>query len=44
LSLARLYKLANQNEKAKETLEKFVESFQNSPFFPLAKAYLAELS
>jgi predicted negative regulator of RcsB-dependent stress response len=44
LSLARLYRLANQNDKAKETLEKFVETFQNSPFFPLAKAYLAELS
>jgi outer membrane protein assembly factor BamD (BamD/ComL family) len=44
LSLARVYRLANQNEKAKETLEKFLETFQNSPFLPLAKAYLAEFS
>jgi outer membrane protein assembly factor BamD (BamD/ComL family) len=43
-SLARVYRLANQNGKAKETLEKFVETFPNSPFFPVAKAYLAELS
>ena len=43
-SLARVYRLANQNEKAKETLEKYVEAYQNSPFLPLAKAYLAELS
>ena len=44
LSLARVCRLANQNEKAKQTLEKFIETFQNSPFFPLAKAHLAELS
>lgn len=43
-SLARLYRLSNQPEKAKEALQKFVETFQNSSFFPLAKAYLAELS
>ena len=43
-NLARLYKLANQNAKAKETVEKFVTTFPSSPFFPLAKAYLAEWS
>ncbi len=44
LSLARLYRLSNQNEKAKETLKGFVEAFQNSPFFPFAKASLADFS
>ncbi len=43
LSLARLYRLSNQKDKANEILEKFLEEFKNSPYFPLAKAHLAEL-
>jgi predicted negative regulator of RcsB-dependent stress response len=42
LSLARLYRLSNQNEKAKEILKEFVESFKDSPLLPEAHAYLAE--
>jgi len=40
LSLARLYRLDGQPEKAKEILEKFVESYPESPFLPFAKAHL----
>ena len=40
LSLARLYRLDNQTEKAKEILKEFVEQYKDSPFLPMAKAYL----
>ena len=39
-SLARVYRLAGQRDKAKESLEEFVEKYQDSPFLPLAKAHL----
>jgi predicted negative regulator of RcsB-dependent stress response len=41
-SLARVYRLSNQQEKSRETLKEFVEDFQTSPFLPLAKALLDE--
>jgi FimV-like protein len=41
-SLARIYRLAGQQDKAKESLEEFVEKYQTSPFLPLAKARLQE--
>ncbi len=41
-SLARVYRLDGQKDKAKESLEEFVEKYQNSPFLPLAKAHLQE--
>jgi outer membrane protein assembly factor BamD (BamD/ComL family) len=40
LSLARVYRLANQPEKSRETLKTFLEKFKDSPFSPLAKAHL----
>jgi tetratricopeptide (TPR) repeat protein len=39
-SLARIYRLAGQKDKAKEILREFVEKFQTSPFLPLANAHL----
>jgi len=39
-SLARVYRLDNQAERAKETLKKFVEKYEDSPFLPMAKALL----
>jgi outer membrane protein assembly factor BamD (BamD/ComL family) len=42
LGLARVYRLSNQNEKAREVLKEFVETFKDSPLLPLANAYLAE--
>jgi predicted negative regulator of RcsB-dependent stress response len=42
LGLARVYRLSNQNEKAREVLKEFIGSFKASPLLPLAKAYLAE--
>jgi tetratricopeptide (TPR) repeat protein len=41
-SLARVYRLDGQKDKAKESLEEFVEKYQDSPFLPLAKAHLQE--
>jgi tetratricopeptide (TPR) repeat protein len=41
-SLARIYRLSGQKDKAKEMLEEFVEKYQTSPFLPLAKAHLQE--
>jgi len=41
-SLARLYSLAGQKDKAREILEEFVEKYQNSPYYALAKAHLQE--
>ncbi len=42
LSLARVYRLDNQKDKAKKILEEFLEQFKSSPFLPIAKAHLAE--
>ena len=39
-SMARVYRLAGQQDKAKEVLEAFVKEFDSSPFYPLAKALL----
>lgn len=44
LSLARLYRDTQQQEKAAKILKEFVERYQQSPFLPLAKAYLNRLS
>jgi predicted negative regulator of RcsB-dependent stress response len=40
LSMARLFRLDNQDEKSKKILKKFVEKFQNSSSQPFAKAHL----
>ena len=40
LSLARLYRLDNEPERAKEILKEFVEEYKDSPFLPMAKARL----
>jgi outer membrane protein assembly factor BamD (BamD/ComL family) len=42
LSLARVYRLAHQEDKSKEILKEFVEKFKTSPFLPIAKAHLYE--
>ena len=42
LSLARVYRLADQEDKSKEILKEFVEEFKTSPFFPIANALLHE--
>jgi tetratricopeptide (TPR) repeat protein len=44
LNLARVYGLAKQPEKAKETLKEFIEKYKNSPFFSMAKARLNDYS
>ena len=40
LSLARLYRLDNRPEKAREILNDFVEQYADSPLLPFAKAQL----
>lgn len=40
LSLARIYRLTNQAELAKEVLREFVDTFKNSPSLGIAKAHL----
>ncbi|MCD6562109.1 MAG: tetratricopeptide repeat protein [Deltaproteobacteria bacterium] len=40
LNLARLFRLDNNPEKAKEFLREFVQECQNSPFLPLVKSHL----
>lgn len=40
ISLARVYRLANQPQKSKETLETFFEKFKESPFLPLVRSHL----
>jgi outer membrane protein assembly factor BamD (BamD/ComL family) len=40
INLARLYRLDNQSEKAKQILEAFVERYPESPFVGFAKAHL----
>jgi outer membrane protein assembly factor BamD (BamD/ComL family) len=42
LGLARVYRLSNQNDKAREVLKEFIETFKDSPLLPLANAYLGE--
>jgi tetratricopeptide (TPR) repeat protein len=40
LSLARVYRLSKQTDKAKEVYKEFVERFKASPFVSMAKAYV----
>jgi lipopolysaccharide biosynthesis regulator YciM len=40
LSLARVYRLSKQDDKAKEIYKEFIDRFKTSPFLPMAKAYL----
>jgi outer membrane protein assembly factor BamD (BamD/ComL family) len=40
LSLARLYRLDNKDEKSRKILKEFVEKYPTSPFLPMAKARL----
>ncbi|MEW6665271.1 MAG: tetratricopeptide repeat protein [Thermodesulfobacteriota bacterium] len=40
--LARVYRLNQQHELARETLKEFTAKYTNSPFLPMAKAYLKE--
>lgn len=42
LSLARVYTLSNQKDKAREILEDFVSTYPTSPFLPQAKARLGD--
>jgi len=42
LNLARVYRLAHQQEKSKKILKKFIETYGNSPFLPLAKAHIEQ--
>lgn len=44
LTLARVYDLSRQQEKAKELLKEFVTKYKESPFLPLAKAQLKKYS
>ena len=44
LTLARVYDLSRQQEKAKELLKEFVTKYKESPFVPLAKAQLKKYS
>jgi predicted negative regulator of RcsB-dependent stress response len=41
LSLARLYRNSGQAEKEKKILERFVETYETSPFLPMVKARLS---
>ena len=43
VSLARNYRLANQNDKAKEILKQFIEKYPKSPYNPMVKAQLSQL-
>ena len=43
-SLARVYGLSKQPDKAKETLKEFIEKYKNSPFLSMAKARLNDYS
>ncbi|MGE5842985.1 MAG: tetratricopeptide repeat protein [Deltaproteobacteria bacterium] len=44
LNLARVYGLSKQPDKAKETLQEFLEKYKNSPFQSMAKARLNDYS
>jgi predicted negative regulator of RcsB-dependent stress response len=39
-SLARLYRASGQVDKSRETLKAFAEKYKDSPFLPMAKAFL----
>lgn len=39
-ALARVYRLSNQPEKSRETLQEFVEKYKDSPIASVAKAHL----
>jgi predicted negative regulator of RcsB-dependent stress response len=40
LSMARIYRLKNEENKSNEILEEFTETFTTSPFLPLARALI----
>ena len=42
LNLARVYRLAHQQEKSKNILKEFIKKYGNSPFLPLAKAHVEQ--
>lgn len=42
LSLARVYRLSKQEDKAKEIYKEFIDRFKASPFLSVAKSYLDE--
>ena len=43
-SLARVYRLSGQPQKAEGVLRQFIEDYQQSPYLPLAEALLHDLS
>ena len=43
MSLARVYRLANQEDISKEILKEFIAKFKSSPYMPIAKAHLNKL-
>ncbi len=40
LALARVFRMDNQKQKSEELLRNFIEEFPQSPFLPMAKAFL----
>jgi len=40
-NLARIYQLSNNNDKANELFNNFIEQYKKSPFISMAKAYLS---
>lgn len=42
VSLARVYRLSKQDDKAKEVYREFIDRFKTSPFLPVAKSFLSE--
>ena len=42
LSLARVYRLSKQDDKAREVYKEFIDRFEASPFLSVAKSYLNE--
>ena len=40
-NLARIYQLSNNDDKASELFNNFIEKYKTSPFIPMAKAYLS---
>jgi TolA-binding protein len=42
LSLARVYRLSKQDDKAREIYQEFIDRFKASPFLSVAKSYLNE--
>ena len=43
ISLARVYRLASQEDMSKEILKEFIEKFKSSPYMPIAKTHLNKL-